>query len=95
MKQIDFDYLCKLANLELSKEEKSKLEPQIRKIVAWVNKLEELKIHTDEEKAFGIEASLPLRKDIPMNSLPIKEVLSMFPERSENFLKVPKVIESK
>jgi len=95
MRQIDFDYLCRLANLELSKEEKTKLEPQLKKIVEWINKLEELRIDTDEEKAFGIDDSLPLRKDIPENSLPLKEILSMFPEKNGNFLKVPKVIEGK
>jgi len=95
MKRIDFDYLCKLANLELSREEKTKLEPQLKRIVEWINKLEELKIDTNEEKAFGIDTFLPLRKDSPENSLPLKDVLSMFPEKNGNFLKVPKVIEGK
>ncbi|MCP2519291.1 Asp-tRNA(Asn)/Glu-tRNA(Gln) amidotransferase subunit GatC [SCandidatus Aminicenantes bacterium Aminicenantia_JdfR_composite] len=95
MRQIDFDYLCELANLKLSREERIRLEPQIKKIIEWVNKLEELKIDVNEEKAFGIDSILPLRKDKPEISLSLEDVLSMFPEKERNFLKVPKVIEGK
>ncbi len=95
MKKVDFDYLCKLANLDLSEEEKIKIEPQLREIVAWVDKLGELKVEDKEERAFGIESSLPLRKDKPEKSIPLPEVLSMSPECNQNFIKVPKVIETK
>ena len=94
--KIDLDYICTLANLRLTEEDKELLEPQLIKIIKWVNKLEELKFDISREEPYiSASTSLPFRKDKIKPSLPTKEALANSPEKSEEFIKVPKVIEGK
>jgi aspartyl-tRNA(Asn)/glutamyl-tRNA(Gln) amidotransferase subunit C len=94
--KIDLDYICTLANLRLTEEDKKLLEPQMIKIVKWVNKLEELKFDISrEEPCAPVSFSLPFRKDEIKPSLPTEEALANSPEKGEEFIKVPKVIEEK
>jgi aspartyl-tRNA(Asn)/glutamyl-tRNA(Gln) amidotransferase subunit C len=94
--KIDLDNICNLANLELAREDKKLLEPQMIKIVRWVNKLEELGIDPSKgELDSPVFLSLPLREDKIKSSLPAQEALASSPEKSKGFIKVPKVIEEK
>lgn len=94
--KIDIDHVCALANLKLTKKEKSLLAPQIIKIVEWVTKLEELKIEVTRGEVYSpVSFSLPFRQDKILESLPSGEALANSPERSNEFIKVPKVIEEK
>ncbi len=97
MKQkIDIDHICALANLKLSKEEKARLEPQLVKIVEWVNKLEELELDVTQGEVYSpVSFSLPLREDEIQPSISSEDALSNAPETGGKFIKVPKVIEEK
>jgi aspartyl-tRNA(Asn)/glutamyl-tRNA(Gln) amidotransferase subunit C len=94
--KIDLDHICTLANLKLTEEDKKLLEPQMIKIIKWVNKLEELEIDISKgELDSSVSLSLPFREDKIKPSLPTEEALASSPEKSEGFIKVPKVIEEK
>ena len=94
--KMDIDYVCALANLKLSEEEKSRLEPQMINIVKWVDKLEELEFDVSKGEVYSlISFSLPFRKDKIQPSFPAIKALANSPENSDGFIKVPKVIEEK
>jgi aspartyl-tRNA(Asn)/glutamyl-tRNA(Gln) amidotransferase subunit C len=97
MKQkIDIDHICALANLKLSEEEKARLEPQLVKIVEWVNKLEELELDVTQGEVYSpVSLPLPLREDEIQPSISNEDALSNSPETGGKFIKVPKVIEEK
>lgn len=94
--KVDIDHLCALANLKLTKKEKSHLTSQMLKIVEWVTKLEELKIEVSKGEVYSpVSFSLPFRQDKILESLPSEEALANSPEKDNEFIKVPKVIEEK
>jgi len=94
--KIDIDHICALANLKLSEEGKARLEPQLVKIVEWVNKLEELKLDLTQGEVYTpISFPLPLRPDEVQPSISSEDALFNSPETGGKFIKVPKVIEEK
>jgi len=93
---LKIDHICALAHLKLSPEEKRYLVPQMIKIIDWVNKLEELKIDISRGEVYSpLTFSLPWREDKIQTSLPQEKALANSPEKSQEFIKVPKVIEGK
>jgi aspartyl-tRNA(Asn)/glutamyl-tRNA(Gln) amidotransferase subunit C len=92
--KIDLEQISRLANLELTEEEKKILPDQMEKIISWVGQLASLKTST-EEKYTPIDFSLRLDEDEIKKSLPQEEVLAMAPEKEGGFIKVPKVLQGK
>ncbi len=93
---LNIDHICALAHLKLSLEEKKHLVPQMIKIIEWINKLEELKIDISRGEVYSSLAfPLPWREDKVQTSLPQEKALANSPEKSQEFVKVPKVIEGK
>ena len=93
---LDIDYVCALAHLRLTEQEKKVLAPQMAKIVEWVGRLEEIELPIPSETpGFHLPFSLPLRVDEVRESLPLESVLANAPEKETPFIKVPKVIEEK
>ncbi len=94
--KFDLDHICSLANLKLTREDKKLLEPQMNKIIRWVDKLEELEIDVSKGEVYSsVSFPLPFREDKIKPSLLTGEALASSPEKSEGFVKVPKVIEEK
>ena len=91
--KIDIDHVCALSNLRLTEKEKSRLEPQMIKIVKWVDKLEELELDVSKGEVYSpVSFSLPFRKDEIHPSFPTEQATANSPEKNEEFMKVPKVI---
>lgn len=94
--KIDIDYVCALARLKLTREEKARLAPQMLEIVEWVAKLEEMKIDVSKKNVYSpVSFSLPFRQDKIQPSFPPAKALASSPEKTKEFIKVPKVIEEK
>lgn len=93
---LDIDHICALARLRLTDEEKKVLEPQVAEIVAWIGKLEEVKlpVHTEGPESH-LSFPLPLRTDAVRASQPLETALLNAPDKAAPFIKVPKVIEEK
>jgi aspartyl-tRNA(Asn)/glutamyl-tRNA(Gln) amidotransferase subunit C len=93
---IDMDYVCALARLELSAEEKTILAPQMIKIIEWVGQISNLRLNgSDPEASCPSPVPLPFREDEIRASLSVEEALANSPEKNSGFIKVPKVIEEK
>jgi len=93
---LDIDYVCALAHLRLTEQEKKVLAPQMAKIVEWVGRLDEIQLPVPSEAPdFHLPFSLPLRTDEVKESLPLESVLAGAPEKETPFIKVPKVIDEK
>lgn len=88
----DVEYVAKLARLEFSEEEKQKLTHQLNDILAYMEKLNEIDTTNVEPLAHVIELQNVLREDATTASLPQEEALKNAPDRTEKFLRVPKVI---
>ena len=94
--KINIDHICALAHLKLTEEEKSLLAPQMIKIVKWVDKLEELELDVSKGEVYSpVSFFLPFRKDEILPSFPTGQATANSPEKTEEFIKAPKVIEEK
>jgi len=92
--KIDLEHVCRLANLELTEEEKLPISLQMEKIVEWVSQLARLETGT-EERYSPVSFNLRVEEDQVQPSLPQEEVLAMAPEKEGDFIKVPKVLTGK
>jgi len=93
---IDIDYVCALARLELSAEERTILAPQMVKIIEWVGQLSNLRLNDPGSEVFcPVPLPLPFREDETRGSLSVEEALANSPEKNYGFIKVPRVIEEK
>src|SRR5713101_2034612 len=92
----DVEHVARLARLEFSESEKEILTIHLNRILAYVEKLDELDTSNVEPLSHVIEldshGARVMREDKVKPSLPQEEVLRNAPERTETFFKVPKVI---
>lgn len=92
--KINLEHICRLANLELTEEEKKPISLQMEKIVEWVSQLAELETGT-EEMYTPVNFNLRMEEDKVAPSLSQEEVMAMAPEKEGDFIKVPKVLTGK
>lgn len=92
--KVDLEHLSRLANLELTEEERKILPGQMEKIIDRVGQLSSLATG-EEEKYHQVDFSLRLEEDEVRPSLPQAEVLAMAPEKQGDFVKVPRVFREK
>ena len=85
------EHLAKLARLKLKEEEIQKLTQDLNRILAYVEKINELKLE-DLDPLVNILEKLDLRKDIA-KEFNFEEIIKNFPEKENNYLKVPKILE--
>lgn len=92
--KVDLEHLSRLANLELTEEERKLLPRQMEKIIDWVGRLSGLATG-EEEKYTQVDFALRLEEDEVQPSLPQEEVLAMAPEKQGDLVKVPRVFREK
>lgn len=86
-------HLGKLSRLALSPDEEAKLEGELRSIVGFFEKLNELDTEGLPEMARPVEITNRLRADEVRSSLPQEKALSVAIEQKDDQFKVPRVIE--
>ncbi len=89
--QKEIEHLAKLARLKLKEKEIPKLTQDLNKILAYVEKINELSLEK-LQPLINILENLDLRRDEPQKFFP-QEIINNFPEREDNYLKVPKILE--
>ncbi len=89
----DVEHIAKLAKLDFSEEEKSKFTSEFNEILAFMEKLGELDTSEVEPLSHVIELHNVFREDKEKPSLPTQEALKNAPAKTEQFFKVPKVID--
>jgi aspartyl-tRNA(Asn)/glutamyl-tRNA(Gln) amidotransferase subunit C len=98
--KIDVAYVAQLARLELTDEEKARLEGQLGSILAYVDQLRKLSVDNIEPTAHAIPQVNVFRKDLPhaeageaSKGLTVEEALKNAPQRMNDLFVVPKVVE--
>lgn len=89
----DVEHIAKLAKLEFTDEEKSKFTDQFNEILAFMEKLNELDTSNVEPLSHVIDLQNVFREDSVKPSLSTEEALKNAPSKTEQFFKVPKVID--
>jgi len=93
--QKDVQYVADLANLELTDDERTRMEKDLNQILGYIDLLSEVDTSNVPAMAQVGETSLedPLRADEPKECLPRDLALKNAPQTDGSFLRVPKVIE--
>lgn len=91
--KIDVEHIAHLARLTLSGEEAEKFGQQLGSILSYVEKLGELDTSGIEPTSHTLAAGNVMREDMTRPSLPTDSALANAPDRSNDFYRVPRIIE--
>jgi aspartyl-tRNA(Asn)/glutamyl-tRNA(Gln) amidotransferase subunit C len=86
-------HVAKLARLGLTEEEVDVFASQLSVILENIAKLQEVDVSGVSPTAHASRLSNIMRADIPQPSYPPEVLLANAPEREDNYLKVPPVLE--
>jgi aspartyl-tRNA(Asn)/glutamyl-tRNA(Gln) amidotransferase subunit C len=86
-------HIAHLSRLALSEEELATFGEQLRRIVEYVEQLNEVDTEGVEPTAHPLAATDALREDEPQESLAAEKVLANAPQHAANYFKVPKVLD--
>ena len=91
---IDVGYVGELAQLKLTPEEATRLNGELREVVAYLGKLRNVDVTGVEPTIYGrgVAASM-LRDDVRKPSLDREAALQLAPERLGDEFKVPRIVE--
>jgi len=89
----EIEHIAVLARLHLTEEEKETFGLQLSSILGYMKKLEELDTKDVEPTSHVLSLRNVTREDAAVPSLPREEALLNSPARSDEFYRVPKIIE--
>ena len=89
----EVEHVAQLARLALGDEEKEGLERHLSGILRYMEKLNEVDTSRVEPTSHVVPVKNVMREDRTMESMDREKVLSNAPDRTEEFFRVPKVIE--
>jgi len=92
-KDIDVDYIAKLARIRLEKKESSDLSSQLGDIITFIEKLNRVDTNQVPPTTHPLPLMNVFREDRAGRSLSADKALSNTPDKKYPFFKVPKVIE--
>jgi aspartyl-tRNA(Asn)/glutamyl-tRNA(Gln) amidotransferase subunit C len=90
----DVEHIAKLAKLKFTEEEKKKLQGELNSILDYMDKLNELDLE-NVKPLENINETIEnvLREDEVIKGVTKEEALKNAPAKTENFFKVPKVLD--
>lgn len=91
--KIEIEHVAFLARLALTEEEKEKFGVQLNTILEYIGKLNELDTSAIPPTSHVIEIQNVMREDKIRPSLSKEKALLNAPDRTEDFYRVPKIIE--
>jgi aspartyl-tRNA(Asn)/glutamyl-tRNA(Gln) amidotransferase subunit C len=91
----DVEHIAKLAKLEFTDAEKEKFTHQLNQILEYVEQMNKLDTSHVEPLSHVIELSNVFRADEVKQGVSTEEALKNAPSKTEEFFKVPKVINDK
>ena len=89
----DISYVAHLARMHLTDAEKQKISAQLKDILAYVAKLNELDVSHVEPTAHANPLTNVLRKDEVRPCIDRDKVLKNAPEQARDLFIVPKIVE--
>jgi aspartyl-tRNA(Asn)/glutamyl-tRNA(Gln) amidotransferase subunit C len=90
---MDVGYVARLAQIDLTAEEKALFQSQLDQVLHYVEQLNALDVSDVEPTAHAIPVFNVLRKDEPGTSLPHEDVVANFPAARGGEVLVPKIID--
>ena len=87
------EHVAKLARLTVTEEEKTLLARQLGEILTYIEKLNQLDTSQVEPTSHVLPLRNIFREDEARPSLSREEILLNAPDRTEEFFRVPKIIE--
>ena len=91
--KISTEHLARLSRLSLSEEEKELFGSQLDGILSYMGKLNELDTHNVGPTSHVISINNVVREDLTKPSLSREDALSNAPDRTDDFFRVPRIIE--
>ncbi len=88
------DEVAHLARLEFNEENKQEILNDMNKMLAFVDKLNEINTDGVDPLIYMTEENNVLREDIPETTITQKEALKNAPKKDSDYFKVPKVIDN-
>lgn len=88
----DVEYIAELARLKFKEEELESFTHQLNEILSYVDKLNELNTENVEPLSHPVENVNIFRNDELKKSITTEDALKNAPDKTEEFFKVPKVI---
>ncbi len=89
----EVEHVARLARLELTAEEKERMQTQLDSILSYIDKLNELDTSAVEPTSHVLPMTNVFREDEVVPSLSQEEVLLNAPDRHELFFRVPRILE--
>lgn len=89
----DVEYVAELARLSFTEEDKEELMNDLNKVLEYVEKLNELDTENTDIIVNPYYIENKFREDEIEASIPLKEVLDNAPQKLEEYIMVPKIIE--
>ncbi len=89
--KFDIDKVAELAMLKLSSEQKERFGKQLKEILAYIEKLNELDTENVEPLRHVLEIATPFREDKAFPSIDRDKALMNAPASEDGFFKTPKV----
>jgi aspartyl-tRNA(Asn)/glutamyl-tRNA(Gln) amidotransferase subunit C len=89
----DVEHIAELAKLKFTDSEKEKLQGELNKVLEYIDKLNELDLTNVEPLENINESENVFREDEAKICLTKEEALKNAPSKTENFFKVPKVLD--
>ena len=91
--QLDVDYVANLARIELTEEEKKKFSSQLGDVLKYFEKLNAVDVDGVEPMAHAFPRQNVWDEDRPRTGFSAEEALLNAPEKRQDQVVVPKVIE--
>ncbi len=89
------DKIAELSKLEFDKNSKEEIKKDLDRILAFVEKLNEVNTDNVEPLIYLTEETPQLRDDISAETISQKDALKNAPKHDSDYFKTPKVIEKK
>lgn len=85
--------VARLARIKMTDEELERIEPQLNRILSWIDQLNEVDTDNVEPLRNAMEITHDLRKDEVNDGNVTDKVLANAPEETQRYFVVPKVVE--
>ncbi len=90
---LDIDHVARLARIALTPDEKARFSAQIGDVLAYIAQLKEVDVTGVEPTAHAFPVQNVWAEDVAQPGLPVEDALRNAPERQDNRVAVPKVVE--
>lgn len=88
----EVEHVASLARLALNEEEKRDYEEELKDVITFMDKLEELDTEGIEPTIHVLDMQNVFRKDEIQESLPIEDVLKNAPDSEGDYFVVPSIL---